>query len=113
MLKFENTAKIGDVIKAFDFQPMEGRPNSFIIGEVIDKGPIKHPEFGVTMFHGYTVRVIMSDSGSQNYDAKREGIEMYVPFEMDMTEFDNRVELYATAEAYEEVSEQLAAIEAA
>ena len=112
MLKFENVAKVGDLIKAFDFMPMEGRPNSFIIGEVIDKGAIKHPEFGVTMFHGYTVRVIMSDSGSENFDAKREGIEMYVPYEMDITEFDNRVELYATAEAYEEVSDTVAALEA-
>ena len=38
MLKYEKTAEIGDVIKAFDFQPMPGRGNCYITGKVLDKG---------------------------------------------------------------------------
>lgn len=107
MLKFENVAKVGDLIKAFDFQPIEGRNDSYIIGEVVSKGSIDH-----LRADGYTVRVIMSNSGSEAFDAIRDGIEMFVPFEISLTEFDNRVELYATAEAYEEVSDTVAALEA-
>jgi len=40
MLKFENTANVGDTIRAYDFRPMSDRPDSYLEGEVIEKGPI-------------------------------------------------------------------------
>ena len=94
MLKFENVANVGDVIKAFDFQPMEGRNDSYLVGRVIEKGEMFYDN-GVPMCHGYKVYVTDSRSGSDRFDINRVGIEMIVPFEMSITEFDNRVEVVA------------------
>jgi hypothetical protein len=87
MLKFESIANVGDVIKAFDFEPMPGRPDRFISGVVIDKGPIKHPQHDVTMFDGYTIEILETDKGSQT----RKGEIGYVPFEVSFMEYDERV----------------------
>ncbi len=95
MLKFENTANVGDIIKAFDFQPMPDRDDSYLIGRVIEKGPMYVEMNGrqVYMCDGYKVFVKDSNSGSAGFDADRIGTEMMVPFEMSITEFDNRVEV--------------------
>lgn len=89
MLKFENVAEIGDTIKAFDFMPMEGRDDMYIIGEVVDKGVIIHPVHGVPMMDGYTIRI----TGASREDDSRIGDEGYVPFENFMLEYENRVQL--------------------
>lgn len=95
MLKFENAANVGDVIKAFDFQPMPGRDDSYLVGRVIEKGPMYVEMHGrqVHMCDGYKVFVKDSNSGSDKYDMDRIGTEMIVPFEMSITDFDNRVEV--------------------
>ena len=98
MLKFENTANVGDMIRAYDFQPMPYRPDSYLIGEVLEKGEIwakPHHTFPrkVHMCNGYTVFVKDSETGSVNHDMERVGRIMYVPFEMSLTDFDNRVEV--------------------
>ena len=96
MMKFENTANVGDTIRAYDFQPMTDRPDSYLVGEVIAKGPIfakPKNDREVYLCDGYTVRVTESVTGSEMYDAERVGAEMYVPFEMMMRDFDNRVEV--------------------
>ena len=97
MLKFENVANVGDVIKAFDFQPMEGRDDSYLIGRVIEKGRMYADIDGrqVYLCEGYKVFVKDSRSGSESYDIDRMGTEMMVPFEISMCEFDNRVEVIA------------------
>ncbi len=103
MLKFENTANIGDMIKAFDFKPMEGRPDSFMTGIVTAKGPIYvERDFGegpVRVYHcdGYTVKVIGSDEDSK----ERIGDIGYIPFGVSFMEFDERVTLVATKEEIE------------
>lgn len=89
MMKFENTAQIGDTIKAFDFQPMEGRSDRFIIGRVVEKGTIYHPQFGVPMYKGYTIEI--TDAARE--DDPRIGDVGYVPFEVAFMEYDNRVEV--------------------
>jgi hypothetical protein len=101
MLKFENTANVGDVIKAYDFEPMSDRPDSYLIGRVMEKGPIyvkynhADPEDDRTVYmcDGYTVFVKESQTGSFEHDVERTGITMYVPFEMAMSDFDGRVEV--------------------
>jgi hypothetical protein len=99
MLKFENTANVGDTIRAYDFRPATDRPDSYLIGEVIDKGAIfakPHPDAPreVYMCDGYTVRVTESETGSFEHDVERLGCILYVPFEMSgFGEFDNRVEV--------------------
>ena len=79
MLKFENVAKVGDSIKAYDFRPMEGRPDRFLVGKVTAKG--KTP----LGFAGYTVTV------TESTIPNRVGEEMFVPFGMVFDEWDDRV----------------------
>jgi len=98
MLKFENTANVGDLIKAMDFRPMSDRNDSYLVGRVLSKGPIygkPYPDMDkeVYLCDGYTVYVTDSVTGSTEFDISRVGTEMIVPFEMGMTEFDERVTL--------------------
>ena len=74
-LKHENVAEIGDTIKAYDFPPIEGRAEEFIVGLVTAKRK-----------NSYTVTVIESPEYIE-----RVGIEMGVPFENVFGEFDTRV----------------------
>jgi len=91
MLKYENTAKIGDVIKAFDFEPMPSRDDVYLIGRVIDKGDIYRPDGSYAMT-GYTVEV----TGSDEWSNREIGETMYVPFESTF-DFDGRVTLVEAA----------------
>jgi hypothetical protein len=97
MLKYENVAQVGDVIKAYDFEPMSDRKDSYLIGEVVKKGKVygkPNPEMAHEVYLGdaYTIKVIESSSSSESFDARRMGQEMIVPFETSM-DFDNRVEV--------------------
>ena len=89
MLKFENTAEIGDLIRAYDFEPMPDRPDQYVTGWVEKKGPI-FVEFkdGSERYicDGYTIHCQYDTNGS------REGIKIHVPFEMGFSDFDQRVE---------------------
>ena len=80
MMNYENVAEVGDSIKAYDFRPMEGRPDLFLIGTITAKG--KTPNG----FAGYTVTV----TESAGYE-ERVGLEMYVPFGGVFDEWDGRV----------------------
>ena len=79
MLKFENTAQVGDYIKAFDFQPMPDRPDSFVSGRVIDKG----------MFEGVAAYKVAVHEDSVFTDGSR--LEVIVPFQVSFMEYDTRV----------------------
>jgi len=88
MLKFENIAKVGDTIRAYDFKPCAGRDDAFIDGIVIDAN---NNEQG---FKAYKVKVTadkflkFETKASKN---NRIGLEMFVPFETSFMEFDFRV----------------------
>ena len=79
MMNYENVAEVGDTIKAYDFKPMDDRPDRFLVGTVTAKG--KTP----LGFAGYTVTV--TESSIPN----RVGEEMLVPFGMLFDEWDGRV----------------------
>ena len=79
-LKFENTAEVGDTIKAFDFEPIPGRGQSFIMGVVTAKGMT---EYGVK---GYTI-----DVGVDSVYQEDPRTVAVVPFQVMFLEFDNRV----------------------
>ena len=57
MLKFEKTAKVGDLIKAFDFEPIPDRQDRYIVGRVIKK-VVKETDYA-----HYLVKVICHWSG--------------------------------------------------
>ena len=88
MLKFENVATVGDIIRAYDFKPCAGRDDAFIEGVVIDAN---NNESG---FSSYKVEVTVDKF--KKYETKanprnRVGAIMYVPFETSFMEFDFRV----------------------
>lgn len=80
MLKFENTAEIGDRIKAYDFQPIPGRDEYWVTGVVSYKGMLAGG------FKGYAIKV---DGCSQ--DQYKNDCGVFVPFEASMLEWDGRV----------------------
>jgi len=86
MLKFENAAEVGDMIRAYDFEPIPGRPEFYVTGRVVEKGPIYH-EAGRYICDGYTI-ICHYDCD----DDRRHGKKVHVPFELSLTDFDNRIE---------------------
>lgn len=90
MLKFENVANVGDVIKAFDFMPREGVDNSYLVGRVVKKGKMYNDQ-GWYVCDGYEVFVTNSCTGSDNFDFNRIGTTAIVPFEVSMMEYDERI----------------------
>lgn len=104
MLKFQDTANVGDIIKAYDFQPMADRPDVFLAGRVIAKGPCYQDFNGQRVYicDGYTVEVLGGDEKSRQY---RKGQTMTVPYEMDFMDFDERVSVIITAEEVEMIKE--------
>ena len=83
MLKYENLANVGDVIRGYDFM---GNKEAFIEGRVLAKGAVHTPS-GQYMFEAYT---IMIEKDGADWD--REDDEGYIPFETSM-DYDGRVEL--------------------
>jgi hypothetical protein len=82
MLKYENLANVGAVIRGYDFM---GSKDAYIQGRVIAKGEIVVD--GRYHFDGYTIMV-----ETDGAEFGREGEEAYIPFETSM-EYDGRVEL--------------------
>ena len=83
MLKYENLAEVGDVIRGYDFR---GSKLAYLEGKVIAKGEIRD-ENGRYHFDGYTIKV-----ETDGAEFGREGEEAYIPFETGM-DYDGRVEL--------------------
>ena len=111
MLKFESLANVGDVIKAFDFMPRPGVcEDMFMTGIVTAKGPIYvDRDFGdgvirnVYLCDGYTIKIIDADEDTRE---DRVGDTGYVPFEVSMMEYDERVQLVATEEEMSDITEE-------
>jgi len=74
----------GDTIRAYDFKPMLGREDCFIEGRVVDA---HNTEMG---FQAYKI-VVTKDSWSDAEDKGRVGIEMFVPWRVDFSEFQGRI----------------------
>jgi hypothetical protein len=88
MLKFANVAKVGDIIRAYDFKPMAGRDDAFIEGVVIDAN---NNEQGYKAF-----KVKVTVDKFKKYETKvtaRNRVEQiaFVPFQTSFMEFDFRV----------------------
>ena len=86
-MKYENTAEIGDTIKAYDFEPMSDRPDRYVVGKVIGKGtrPVCAPYWAFSI-------IVDNDSGDMTPGPdNRVGCEVFVPFETAFAEFEGRV----------------------
>lgn len=75
----------GDTIRAYDFKPMVGREDCFIEGEVIDA---HSTEMG---YQAYKIRVTRDSWRDGADDQGRIGIEMFVPWRVDFSEFQGRI----------------------
>ena len=84
MLKYENLAEVGAIIRGYDFMGTKG---AYIEGTVLAKGDINDPKTGAMLFRGYTIMVEKDGA-----EFGREGEEAYIPFETSM-DYDGRVEL--------------------
>lgn len=81
MKKFEATAEVGDLVKCYDFEPMEGRPERYVVGRVVEKGWIAD-----YFIQGYRVEVLEDTC----YPAGARD-EIVAPFEVMFLEHDVRI----------------------
>lgn len=87
-MKFTNIAKVGDIIRAYDFKPCAGRDDAFIEGIVIDANNM---EGG---FMAYKIEVTADKFKKYEKVAKktnRVGALMYVPHQVSFMEYDSRI----------------------
>jgi hypothetical protein len=82
MLKYANVAIVGDKIRAYDFEPIPGRPDRFVEGVVSQ----------VDTIQGADVFVIYCTADSSPEQPGRVGMEMYIPHELGF-DWDGRVQL--------------------
>ena len=88
MLKFENVAKVGDVIRAYDFKPMFGRSDCYVEG-IVENANCTEP--------GYKCYKITCTTDF--FDGKyRKGVRssrvakvVFVPMEVSFMEYDARI----------------------
>lgn len=79
MLKFENTANVGDTIRALDFMPMPGVDTQYVEGPVVD----------INDNGGYKAFVIRCSKDTTKMD--RVGEYIYVPMQVSFMEYEGRV----------------------
>ena len=88
MLKFAGIAKVGDIIRAYDFKPMAGRDDAFVEG-IVEQ--VNCTESG---FNSYKVTVTADKF--RKYETKatpqnRVGQIVFVPHQTSFHEFDFRI----------------------
>ena len=88
MLKFEKVAKVGDVIRAYDFKPCAGRDDAFIEG-IGEQTKCTEPGF---MSYKITVTADKFVKFETKANKKnRIGKIVFVPYQTSFMEFDVRV----------------------
>jgi len=78
-LKFQDTANIGDTIKALDF----AMPNSFVIGKVIKKG--NNTDY---IYSDFVYQIVVEQDSEKSQ--WRVGETYFIPMEMTF-DWDNRI----------------------
>jgi hypothetical protein len=81
--KFQGKFKKGDMIKAYDHQPMQGRDEKFIVGKVVAVDKESKSQPGAMGYHVKVEKDTLFDKNS------REGKIVFVPYEVGM-EHDGR-----------------------
>lgn len=88
MLKFENVAKVGDVIRAYDFKPMLNRTDCYVEGKVL----------AITNEQGYKAyKILVSKDVFDGKELTQSGYggrvakNVFVPFQVSFMEYDARI----------------------
>ena len=88
MLKFQNIATVGDIIRAYDFKPMAGRNDCFVEGVVL---AIDNSQG----YKAFKIRVTKDVFDNKEYTAfgygSRVTKEVFVPMEVSFMEYDARI----------------------
>jgi hypothetical protein len=89
MLKFDGVAKVGDVIRAYDFAPMAGRDDAYIEGVVENANcnELGFSSFKVTVIADKFIGGVKTKKSKNN----RIGQIMFVPHQTGFFDFDFRV----------------------
>tara|TARA_R110000744_G_scaffold280601_1_gene392692 strand:+ start:206 stop:538 length:333 start_codon:yes stop_codon:yes gene_type:complete len=85
-LKFANLANLGDEIKAYDFDEKRTDGDCFVQGIVLDKGELDRG------YGCYQIRMTKKVWNGFDVTNKTKHSIFYIPFEVDLFEFDNRVQ---------------------
>jgi len=89
MLKFQNAAKVGDTIRAYDFKPMVGRPDCFVEGRVLE---VDNDQNGFKAFKiRVTKDVFDGKEFEERYNGCRVGQTVFVPYQVSFMEYDARI----------------------
>jgi hypothetical protein len=88
-MKFENIAKVGDFIRAYDFKPCRGRADAYIEGvvEQVNNTEMGFKAFKVTV----TADKFIGDVETVKSPDNRIGKIMFVPYEVSFMEYDSRI----------------------
>jgi hypothetical protein len=88
-LKFEGKFAIGDFIRAYDFQPMFGRGDSYLEGKVLDVHMVDPTRLGDYSY--YLISVENKVFAGEKLDMRHESSSAKVPMEVSMCEYDHRI----------------------
>jgi hypothetical protein len=89
MLKFENVATVGDIIRAYDFKPCANRDDAYLEGIVEDNNnhEMGYPAFKVMV----TADKFNNGVEIRKLKRNRVGGTFFVPHQVSFMEFDFRV----------------------
>ncbi len=82
-LMFENTAKVGDKIRAYDFAPRSERGDCYLEGIVTEKGMLDSKTY-----YSYKIKITKVVWNGNDVTEKRNYRFSYVPFETDHDDFE-------------------------
>ena len=87
-MKFSNIAKVGDVIRAYDFKPMAGREDCFVEG-VVEQ--VRNTEQGYMAFKITATKDVFGGEVKKGEKGSRVGKIVFVPHEVSFMEYDARI----------------------
>jgi hypothetical protein len=89
MLKFERAASVGDIIRAYDFKPMYGRPDCYVEGKVVEVHD--GSQTGYKAFKIECINDFFDGKFRKGARSSRVGKTVFVPMEVSFMEYDGRV----------------------
>lgn len=88
MLKFANVARVGEVIRAYDFKPMLGRSDCYLEGEVV---VVMDKDLGYAAFKVLVTKDVFDGVDEPKGEHSRVGHTVYVPHEVSFMEHAGRI----------------------
>ena len=91
-LMFENTANVGDKIRAYDFAPTKKVGDYYLEGIVTDKGMLDSKDY-----YSYKIKITKVVRDNKDVTEQRNYRFSYVPFETDMDNLEKKLYPKGTA----------------